>query len=157
MNSKHGYNLAERPKVNFRKTLEMEGLLIQHILLYQRTLRVAGIVPTYSNFIQTEVYHDMLKDLDTTDLAKYRAWWEMIFDCQRQQDDNASVTLCVAFIVQETQRRSQSKVMTINTATLGIAADHIAKIKDTVLRHFEKLHPSRAGVKLADANHPLLA
>lgn len=156
MKSKRSFRIGET-KVNWKRTLEREGLLIQHILLYQRTMRVAGIVPTYANFLQTEVYWEMMKELDTTDLAKYRAWWELIFDCQRHQDDRPSVVLAIAYIVQETQRRSYSKMMPVLHKPMGIDDAHAAMVKDTVLKHFEKLHPSRDGVKLSDATAPLLA
>ena len=134
--------LRDNGATNWKAILGREGYLIPLLLMYQRTMRLALVIPTWAAWEDSEAWFEIKGQLDSTDVKKFKAWWEMIRAVQRHDDDKAAVSLALSFVVQEQCLRGYGRKRQVNAGHYGFSdlAD-VAKVFDEVMRNIENLMP----------------
>lgn len=127
---------------NYMRLVRFESELIKFIRLRMNTLRLAKIVPTWTNYIcSSSDWREVSANMNEDGRKKFRAWWKMIFEVQRHERDMSSVQAAVAYLTREKAQRSYSKTFPIDPAKFGLPADHAWRIEEHVKRNYEALNP----------------
>jgi hypothetical protein len=135
--------LDDQKQANWAKVIANESHLLPFITVQQRTMRAAKLIPTFELYSQTEVFWRMRKaGVDGALLRKFRAWWELLFEVQRYPDDEATIKLALAYVVQEHLQQGYGKNMPVDPAQFGIVGlDHVAKVQIAVKSRIKDLCP----------------
>ena len=105
-----------------------------------RTMRLAGLIPSWENFMQTPYFYQMTGILDKEELQKYRAWWETIYEISEGNDLPRGIAMfMLAIICRETLRRVYAKEMPIRPERYGLTEEKADQIKEAVLLRYEGL------------------
>lgn len=136
----------------WKDILAQEGHLIPLLMMYQRSMILAKVIPSWEVWEDSKAWFEIKPQLDSTDARKFKAWWELLREVQRFQDDGQAVQLALMFIIQEQAVRSYGKKVPINGARHGFT-DPVAieKVLHAVLTRIEDLLPREvaAGADLA--------
>lgn len=130
--------------------IAQEGHLLPFILLQQRTMRGARLIPIWHNFEFSEVGWAIKRKASGLMWRKLKAWWELIFDVSRWPEDKQSVELAVQYAVQAEMNRTHNKLQPVDPLSCGITDQaHILKVQIAVMSRFQDLLPRQvAGVDI---------
>jgi hypothetical protein len=119
-----------------------DSSMIAHVLRGQRTVRLLGIVPSWANLITSEWGASLANALDVDSLARYRAWWELIFEITTEAQEENRIQLAVAYLVQRKARKDYSVERSVDPGVFGVSDPELAnRIEIATLSRFEALVP----------------
>jgi hypothetical protein len=117
--------------------------LVSHIRINQDTMRLAMVLPTWSNFVQTSYYRHMSSCLTSDMIRKYRAWWELVLEAtEHRKDDRAAFGFALAVFAAERVNRGGGPVQVVRGERFGLSPEREAAMREAVLTRFESLAAS---------------
>lgn len=130
-------------RADWDKLIRFDSHLIPYILLMQRTMRIAKVIPVFGAFAELREWR-AIRAATTGELQrKFRAWWNVIFESMRNIDDQSSVKLAMCYVVQRQLEVQYGKHLPVYPAQAGVNdIEHAEKIREAVLLNFQDLMPT---------------
>lgn len=120
------------------------GPILKVISSYQHTLRSLRIIPTWYNFINHEAWPKLSRNWSTREKSQFQAWWSGIHHHTRDKKDMQSISLFIAYVLQERVRRDHGVTPPVFPEKYGITdAQHAGRIQEYVRSHYQSLDPSK--------------
>lgn len=124
----------------WRTIVSNDRELVAHVRTNHRTMRLAKVLPLWSNFIMTTYFGVMRQHLSPTQIRKYKAWWEMILDItEHRKDDSAAFRYAYSVLLAEKMRRAGGPRQTLRPEKFGLSEGRAAFAAEAVLTRFENL------------------
>lgn len=137
--------------------LANEGQLVPFLARIQRSLRLAGLIPTWEVFFQTEPCYDLLRKMDGTERRKFMAWYRLIYTAQRvgkcsaSEDDIKALTFALLAVAARKLQQDGGKIRLMDGTPFGIDPEHSNEILGCVMQHYADLQPCKLAGTAAGA------
>ena len=149
--------VAEGTPESLHNLLADEGQLVPFVARIQRSLRLAGLIPTWEVFAQTEPFWDLQRKMDGTERRKFRAWYRLIYTAQRvgkcsaSEDDTKALIFALLAVAARKLQQDGGKIRLMDGADFGIEPEHGNEILGCVMQNYVDLMPCQIGGSAAAA------
>ena len=153
MNELHR-QLDDQKGADWLKVIASYPLLVQFVITQQNSLRLAKLIPEYGLWLAETEYGWRVKRarLDGKAMRKLKAWWELIFEIQRENEKgknfNAQKSVALAFTY--VTQLVHFKRIAVDPANFGfdevLDREHLLKIQIAVQSRLQDLAPDGVDV-----------
>lgn len=112
--------------------------LVGFVRLYQRTMRIGRVLPSWASFADTQFWHRAKHHLFPEQRRRMRAWWDMAVECGDLDQPRPCLRFayCRTVLAFEHLARSGHPRMEADPARFNLPDEEAGKLKEHVLSQY---------------------